>query len=310
MGVFWIVLPSVLLAVVPDRDGGDVAGLVGWLVIGPAFVALGRMMARDAHRELRRIEDRVWLDDIDLWWSRHHDAEPTRVERSNVVEVGAGERTVVVRTVDGVEHTVTDLGTPAERVALATAIRETLAGQVPPGLPFRWARDGEQLWRRPFPGHRWMVLAVSVVSAPVLLSAIVFLILTPLFLLPLMGLLGLLPWNERAFRPVGTGWRVYPGRVEAVDVETRTGDRTSEGRRVVALGLDRRPRTGHVRLHALLDDEERVTIMAGWRQRRTITAFARWLADRADVPLHAVDEKHSASDRLRAGQPVTSAPPP
>src|SRR5688500_15487709 len=70
---------------------------------------------------------RVWLDDLDLWWRRHHDAEPTCVERSDVVEVGAGERTVVVRTVDGVEHTVTDLGTPAERVALATAIRETLA---------------------------------------------------------------------------------------------------------------------------------------------------------------------------------------
>jgi hypothetical protein len=247
-GVFWIVLPSVLFAVVPDRDGGDVAGLVGWLVIAPAFVALGRMMARDAHRDLRRVE----------------------------------------------------------------AIRETLAGEVPPGLPFRWARDGEQLWRRPFPGHRWMVLAVSVVSAPVLLSAIVFLIMTPLFLLPLMGLLGLLPWNERAFRPVGYGWRVSPGRLEALHVETRTGDLAivGESRGVVALGLDRKPRTGHVRLHALLDDEQRVTIMAGWRQRRTITAVARWLADRADVPLHAVDEKHSASDRLRAGQPVTSAPPP
>ncbi|GAA0951819.1 hypothetical protein [Virgisporangium aurantiacum] len=247
VGVFWIVLPSVLFAVVPDRDGGDVAGLITWLVIAPAFVALGRMMARDAHRELRRVEDRAWLGDRFLCWSRHDRAEPTCVERSDVVEVGTLDRAVVVRTVDGVEHTVTDLGTPAERRALATAIGEALAGEVPPGLPFRWTQVGDQLWRRP--SHRWTV---------------------------------------------------RPGRLEA------------PGGRVVALGLDRRPRTGHVRLHALLDDEERVTIMAGWRQRRMITAVAHWLADRADVPLHAgvLDEKHSASDRLRAGQPVTSAPPP
>jgi hypothetical protein len=151
------------------------------------------------------------------------------------------------------------------------AIGPGLAREVPPDLPFRWARAGGRLWRRPFPG--------------------------------------LLPWVESAFRPVGTGWEVRPGRLAAVDVETRTGDVVGAPRRVVALGLDRHRRTGRVRLSALLDDERQETIMKGWR----VTGFARWLADRADLPLHEsgeVDEKHSVSDRFRAGQPVISAPPP
>jgi len=81
--------------------------------------------------------------------------------------------------------------------------------------------------------------------------------------------------------PVGDGWRVAVGRLETVRVWSLEGVPSGEPRRVVALDLHRRP--GRARLHAVLDDGNRLKIMAGGGG--TTTRVARWLADRADLPL-------------------------
>lgn len=259
LGVSFLV--AVLLSALRVPESRDVGGLVGLACLasgGLMFVTLGMQIGWSAVRKLRAPETRVGLDERHLWWEvRGLGAtapRPDRVVRSEIVKVGLrpGGGAVVVRTGDGVAHRVTDMGTLSERVALAAAI----GAAVVPGEN-RVAPDVPP----PLPAG-WAHRLDGRTSTM---------------------------WR----RPAGIGWRVGAGRLDALTDVTRTGEPTmSTGRRrVVALGLDRHPRTGRVRLHALLDDEERVTVMAGRRTRRKVVRFARWLADRTGVPLFEEDAR-------------------
>ncbi|WP_204007109.1 hypothetical protein [Virgisporangium aurantiacum] len=119
----------------PITDMGDVAGFV--MVHLPAVVFLlgGGLWLRSSLAHLRRWEDRAWLEGPDLWWIRHHPAspgaEPNRVTVADICQVRLSDddSRVVVRAVDGTDHSVTHLGTAAERAALV----EELLIRVGPG---------------------------------------------------------------------------------------------------------------------------------------------------------------------------------
>lgn len=105
-------------------DGGDVAVFVLVHLPAVAFLLGGALWLRSRVGQLRPWEDRVWLEGPDLWWIRHHPArlgaEPTRVTVADIrqVRLADDDSRVVVGTVDGTDHAVTDLGTAAERGAL------------------------------------------------------------------------------------------------------------------------------------------------------------------------------------------------
>lgn len=67
------------------------------------------------------------------------------------------------------------------------------------------------------------MLALAFVAA-VGLAGIPGLVWTPLVILYLPALGGLCYWVVTAFQPTATGWLVRAGRLDAVRVETRTGD--------------------------------------------------------------------------------------
>ena len=317
LGIAGYGLVWVLAAAVRAPAGAVAAG--AYAVLGLGVAVLGGAVVRSAVRELRPPVDRVRLDHRDLWWVRRcpgwpdiDPTGPTRVARSDIVEVRLDpEDSVVVCTVDGLDHFVTDLGTTAERVALATAIGDAVGPGIarvqpglPPELPHRWRaqRGGDDtttVWRRPVRGLRWVALALAVPAFVALLAAalLVFFYLTPLVFVPAMALYLLCQGVAWMFHPTGTGWLVGSGRVEAVRVETDDGWETGSGgsRRVVALELRRR--TAYARLDAVFDDADRRKIMSG---TNAVTGFARWLSDRADVPLEEVHAWRSGGSGSRA----------
>lgn len=144
--------------------------------MGAGFAVLGSAVVLASVRGLRPVRDRIWVDDGYLVWIRWHPGtyitEPSRVAVADIVEVRLteGDRAVVVRTEDGVDHTVTDLGTASERIGLATAIGAAIGPgatrvhpEQPHRLPLLWGYrrtddrtdDGTALtWRRPVPGYR------------------------------------------------------------------------------------------------------------------------------------------------------------
>ena len=104
-------------------DSGYVGGFLLFNVPAVACLLGGGLWLRSSIAQLRPWEDRAWIEGPDLWWIRHHPArpgaEPTRVTVADIRQVRlADDARVVVRTVDGTDHPVTDLGTAAERVAL------------------------------------------------------------------------------------------------------------------------------------------------------------------------------------------------
>lgn len=292
-GVCWVVLSTALFLFVPDASGGDVTAFGFWWLVGVGCLVAGTMWVRSAVRQLRPVEERVWLDDRDLWCAAASEAEPRRVTRADIVEVGLGpgDATVVVRTVDGREETVSGLGTHERRIEVAAEIGDAIAPgvgrvhpELPPDLPRRWRHARSLVWRRPNPVRRWSVVALAVVvtaGAPV---ALPYVVLAPLVVLPFVAFVGYSRWIRGVFQPIGTGWRVVVGGLAGVEIRTRTGDETHPGtaRRVVGLELTRHALTGRTRLHAVYDDRHRQMIMAG---RRRVDRFARWLAQRSDLPL-------------------------
>lgn len=303
-GLACVVGAVLLWAATPGPDDQDVGGFLFLLCLGIGFGWSGAALAWSSRRGLRKRAVRIWLDGRDLRWREHGRLEDAgRVARSDVAEVGLslGGYRVEVRTVDGVEHVVTDLGTPSQRLALAMALGNAVepgdnkvAPLLPPVLPVRWAcepgprGDVSVLWRRPLPGYRWAVLMLALVAAAAVTGFFLVApgaLLTPVVLLWFLAVGGLCQWVGSAFRPVYPGLRVRAGELEIVEVEVRKpfGPIAVWPRRVVALGLDRHPRTGWVRLHALLENEESLTIMRG---RRNVRRFARWLAKRAGIPLY------------------------
>jgi hypothetical protein len=146
-----------------------------------------------------------------------------------------------------------------------------------------------------------MVLTVSIILGIPLAAATLLLILTvtPVFLIPFIGLIGLQKWVENAFNPVGDGWRVTVGRLETVRVASLEGSAWDGPRRVVALDFDRRigPVGLRARLYAVLENGEHLKIMAGGT--RATIRFARWLADRADLPVRHSDRDDVASGLVR-----------
>jgi hypothetical protein len=121
-GVLWTVGMGLLSAAVPDTEGWDwlwVGVIVG---MGAVFAILGSAGVLVSVRALRPARDRIWVDDGYVLWIRWYPgtymAEPSRTAVADIVEVrlAEGDRAVVVRTADGVDHTVTDLGTASERM--------------------------------------------------------------------------------------------------------------------------------------------------------------------------------------------------
>ena len=292
---------TVLALVVDSVDSiGDVVGILcGGLVSVAGAVGSGAW-TWDSLRASRAWEDRVWLDDTDLWWHRHHprEPEPTRVARADIVEVrlGKGDSTLVVRTVDGVDHTVTDLGTAADRIALGTAIGDLVASgvarihpELPPAPPSGWRTRSEPtgtlVWRRPAPARPWLLGLGVYFGGGLGLAGIVTRVgsrwpfVAYLLVLALIG--GVVALVVREVHLTRPGWVARVGRLDAVRVRARKGDAVEAPRRVVALHLRRR--TGYARLDATLEDGRRRRIVAGRSGR--IAGFARWLSDRADLPL-------------------------
>jgi hypothetical protein len=294
----WVVL-TVLVLVFDAVDGvGDLLAAVG---AGSACLALASMFgvwAWQALRAVRPWEDRVRLDDTDLWWHRHHprEPEPSRVTRADIVEVrlGKDDDTLVVRTVDGVDHTVTALGTIADRAALGTAIGDRIASGVarihpesPPAPPSGWVSrsdpDGTLVWRRPSRGRPWLLglgvyfgggltVAGIVTNVGPRWPAVAFLLVLAL----VGGVVALIVREVHLTRP---GWLARVGRLDAVPVMARRGDVVGAPSRVVALRLRRH--AGFARLDATLDDGRRRRVVAGRSAR--IGGFAGWLAERADL---------------------------
>ena len=311
-----IVLMVGLLVFVPDRDGEDIAAAICWIVISVPMIVGGVAMAREPYGELRRREDRVWLDENELRWTRHRPrlrgVEPDRVDRSDIVEVRLGfdDDCVVVSTTDGVEHLVTDLGTLADRVALAREIGARLGAATarvhpatPPDLPHAWVTrpgpdDGTTLaWRLPNPGRPWGVLLLG--YPLVLVCAI-----APAhwsgwrlaLLVPPVGLAaaGLVYWFRHELRLTRTAWLVRSGRLDAVRIHARTGNSPVDPVQVHALELERGRWPGQRRLHAVLAEERRM-VATGWRH---IGSLAGWLADRADLTLVQSPPSSDAAERI------------
>jgi hypothetical protein len=289
------ITPFALLAVAPVLAFAATTNVTGWdwlwivatVGVGAAFTALALTSSTRSVSWLLPPHDRIWIDDGYLLWIRWHPGTyrtgPNHVAVTDIVEVGLsdGDAAVVVRTADGGEHSLTDLGTPSERIRLATAIGAAIGPaatrvhpEQPPGLAL-WGRqragDGAALiWRRPVPGYRWAVLAVAFAGAVALARTVLVIVCLP-------AVAVLCYWVEAAFNPTGTGWLVRVGRLDAVRIDTRTGIQIGAPRRVVALELRR-----NGALHAKFGDGRRRRIAFG---RSRVTDLARWLADRADVPL-------------------------
>jgi hypothetical protein len=277
--------PILALAAATDVTGWDWLWLVGTIGMGVAFAALGLTSSVRSVSWLLPAYDRIWIDDGYLLWIRWHPGthrtEPDHVALADIVEVrlSDGDAAVVVRTEDGGEHSVTDLGTPSQRIKLATALGAVIGpgsasvqSEQPPKLAL-WGRqradDGAALvWRRPLPGYRWAVLAVAFAGAVALARTVLVVVCLP-------AVAVLCYWVEAAFNPTGTGWLVRVGRLDAVRIDTRTGIQIGARRRVVALELNSA-------LYARFADGQRQRIAAG-----RVTEFARWLAERADVPLES-----------------------
>jgi hypothetical protein len=223
--------------------------------------------------------NRLWIG----WHPGTDRTEPDHVAMADIVEVGLadGDAAVIVRTEDGVEHTVTDLGTPSERIRLATEIGALVgpgAARVHPEQPPRLALWGRQraddgaalIWRRPLPGYRWAVLAVAFAGGVAVARTVLAVVCLP-------AVAVLCCRVEAAFDPTGTGWLVRVGRLDAVRIDTRTGTQIGAPRRVVALELRR-----NGALYARFGDGQRRRIAYG-----RVADLARWLAERADVPLES-----------------------
>jgi hypothetical protein len=297
-----VVMVGVLLFT-PDLDGEVIVAAIFWIVASILMIAGGVAMAREPMRELRRREDRVWLDETELRWTQHRPrlrgVEPDRVDRSEIVQVrlDSGDDWVVVTTTDGAEHPVTSLGTLAERAALAREIGARLGPATarvhpttPPDLPHAWvARPGPDggttlAWRLPNPARPWGVLGLG--YPLVLVCAI-----APAhwsgwrlaLLVPPIGLAaaGLIYWFRHELRLTRTAWLVRAGRLDAVRIHARTGNSPVDPAQVHALELERGRWPGQRRLHAVLAEERRL-VASGWRH---IGDLARWLTDRADLTL-------------------------
>jgi hypothetical protein len=294
---------------------GEAAGSLVWALGGVVLITVCVVSVRAPLRELRRREDRVWLDEADLWWTRHRPAvpgaEPERVSRAEIVRVRLADddAVVVVDTADGIEHVLTDLGSLADRVALANAIGDRIGPgtarvhpESPPELPHAWeTRPGSDsgatlLWRRPnlarpwgvaALGYLWTVTATAFVSirAPAGLRI-------PLFVVVFLGLAGLVRWFVHEIRLTRTGWLARSGRLEAVRIRARTGRQPAGPREVAALELGRGRWPGQRLLRAVLGAGESTVVTRGWNRRR-IDALAAWLAGRADIPL----SRDRATDR-------------
>jgi hypothetical protein len=131
-------------------DVGDAAVFALVHLPAVAFLLGGGLWLRSSVAQLRPWEDRVWLEGPDLWWIRHHPArlgaEPIRVTVADIrqVRLADDDSPVVVRTVDGTDHPVTDLGTAAERGALVEGLSALVgsgttrtSAEHPPRRPLR-----------------------------------------------------------------------------------------------------------------------------------------------------------------------------
>lgn len=304
-GVVWLAAFVLLIIVEPIDDPGDVVALFGALLAGVVCTTGGTVFVRSTLKEMRTREDRVWLDGADLWWIRHRPkergAEPSRVTRAEIVEVrlSAGDRAVVVRALDGTDHTVTDVGSRDDRAALAQAIGGAIEAatavvhpQLPPDLPARWRYEDRSdssvvIWRRPVPGRWWPIPAVAflvICDGSALVGAVSDRWIAPTILSLFVALGLLLALTVREVSLTRPGLVVYNGRLATVRVGARSGEVVTDPSRAVAVELRRSRWTGRVRLGALLESGQLDRVMAGWRRRR-IARLARWLADRADVPL-------------------------
>ena len=309
---------GILLAIWFDPDdslASRIAMAFGGFLAGAIGICYGTVRARAAWRTLRRREDRIRLDGTGLWWMRHRPAaraaEPQRVERAQITQVrlGDGDGSVVLSTVDGTDHVLTDLGTPAERGALATAIGNRVAPGVawvqpvlPPKLPRGWrshpSDDTWLVWRRTTAWRTWGLgvltyLMTPVFAAPVPRTSGLLRVAAALFAVSAVGAL-IVRVGYEANR-VSLGWLLRTGRLDAVEVRARTGKHLRVVGRVVALDLAIAPAGGAkpYRLVAVLDREQRREILAG-RDRHLVEGLARWLANRADVPLTlgVVERRH------------------
>jgi len=306
MGTLYLV--GSVLAVWFD-DGDSLASLIvmaiGGCAIGIVGIWVGAMQARAVWRALGRREDRIRLDGTDLWWIRHRPAlraaEPQRVDRSKIAQVrlGDGDGSVVLSTVDGTDHVLTDLGTPAERGALATAIGDRVAPGVawvqpvlPPKLPRRWrshpSDDTWLLWRHTTAWRTWGLgvftyLMTAVVAAPAAMTSGPLRVAAVLFAVSAIGaLITRVGYEAQRSHP---GWLLQTGRLDAVQVRARNGKRLHTIGRVIALDVAIAPARGakRYRLTAVLDSEQRYEVLAG-RDRHLVEGLATWLANRADVP--------------------------
>lgn len=172
-GSFFFVLAALTGSSAPKVGWPELVG-VGIIGFGGVlFTTLGVSVGGSSLRGLRRPVARVWLDGDHLLWQGQWDRAPGRAHRSDIVEVGlsAGERAVVVRTVGGFRQVVSDLGTRAERVALAVELGAAIGARVAwPPLPPRWSattdRGGALSLRRRSHRRAW-ASAVSGALRPV-----------------------------------------------------------------------------------------------------------------------------------------------
>jgi hypothetical protein len=273
---------------------------------GILMVCYGTVRARAASSTLRRREDRIWFDETGLWWMRRRPArrgaEPRRVDLSHITQVrlGDGDGSVVLSTVDGVDHVLTDLGTAAQRSTLALAIGDHVRPGVarvhpvlPPTLPPGWritpSDDAWLLWRRITGWRTWGLAALTYFAAAagagqVALASGSWRALVQLLVVVGIGaLIARVAYEARRTRP---GWLVRAGRLDAVRVRARTGRRVGALGRVITLDLAVPPTPGAApsQLTALLDREQRPRVLTH-RNPHLVAGFAEWLADRADLPL-------------------------